>query len=153
MVEKGEIMQKDCDFENSVKMARWGVCDCDDGLDVNTTVKEPNRNGMVYRAKRAWYKRLWNFIKRIIFNILGFFRKRKKEELSKNTVSKVTDNQLEKMSRLVSSGVSEDQKIPVNMVRNKKTGVVVVFPGSADKLKSFYGDKADNYEIVESKIK
>jgi hypothetical protein len=94
---------------------------------------------------------LWHFIKRIISNILKLFRK--KEELSDNTVSKVTDNKLQQMSRLVSSGVSEDQKIPVNMVRNKKTGVVVVFPGSADKLKSFYGDKADNYEVVESKIK
>jgi len=148
---KGVIMQKDPDFEKSIKMAGWGVCDCDDGLDIQTGIKE-SRECKIYKPKIVWYKKIWFSIRNIFRRCLAFFRRKKEQPFSETTVSKVTDNKLQQISRLVLSSKSGNM-IPVNMVRNKKTGVVVVFPCNADTLRSVYGDKADDYEVVESKIK
>lgn len=146
------------DFDKSIKMASWGTCDCDDGLEVgNTTIKLSDK--FIYKPKAVWYKKILGFIKSAISNIWNYFFGRKQPILPENAVPRVTDNavprvtdaKLAQISRLLDSRSGE--KIPVNMVRNKKSGVVVVFPGSADKLRSFYGDKADDYEVVESQIK
>jgi hypothetical protein len=42
---------------------------------------------------------------------------------------------------------------PMNMVRNKKSGVVVVVPGKAHQVRELYGEKAKDFELVESRIK
>lgn len=102
-----------------------------------------------------FWKKIWHKIKQF-FHILWFRKIRKLDKpLKRISINKITDNDILKLSRNKSGvpGYDNHQEIPMNMVRNKKNGVVVVIPGGADSLQNYCRENVDNYEVVESHIK
>jgi len=102
-----------------------------------------------------FWKKIWHKIKQF-FHILWFRKIRKLEKpLKKISVNKITDDDIRKLSRNKSGipGHDNHQDTPMNMVRNKKNGVVVVIPGGVDSLQNYCKKNTDNYEVVESAIK
>jgi hypothetical protein len=109
--------------------------------------------------KMGFWSKLLHRIKHF-FHILWHFKiRRDVKPLQKTPVLKVTEEDIQKLSRKHGAEPGHpdepgiEQSTPMNMVRNKKTGVVVVVPGHANTIKNYCGDKAKDYEVVESHIK
>jgi len=100
-------------------------------------------------------------IKKILYYFIGLWHRfqkylyLRKHGLKTVDVQKATQEDLEKLGRKVNSckavlGGVKTVETHMQAIRHKKSGRVVMYPGTLEQIKSIFGS---DYEIVESAIK
>jgi len=102
-----------------------------------------------------------NYFKIILYYFIGLWQRfqkylyLRKHGLKTVDIQKATQEDLEKLGRKVNScravlGGVKTVETHMQAIRHKKSGRVVMYPGTLEQIKSMFGD---GYEIVESAIK